>query len=319
MLALVAAASVVAVVVGPVQAATTCTFTTIGTTMTLDASCTTDSSIVVPDGFTLDGAGFTITAVDPPGGHFTGAIVTNGGDEAYVMNLTLTASGLANVCDSGAARLRGIMFEGASGAITENTIAGVTQAGSGCQEGNSIEVREFGGGGPRTVEIAHNDLTGWMKTGIVVNGDVVGDVHHNRIEASANQANLAANSVQFGFGSTGWLTNNQIAGNQWCGASDYVATAVLIYLSNGVSIRHNNLDGNADVGIYGYANGLTIDNNRVFDDASIADCNDYGYDYGVVSDGTGNTVTNNKVRGYDTPYDGVTGGNNKTAPGGPID
>ena len=34
--------------------------------MTLNGDCTTDATILVPNGFTLDGAGNTITAVDPP-------------------------------------------------------------------------------------------------------------------------------------------------------------------------------------------------------------------------------------------------------------
>ena len=50
---------------GPALAATTCTFTTAGTTMTLDADCTTDATIPIPDGYTLDGAGLTIVANDP--------------------------------------------------------------------------------------------------------------------------------------------------------------------------------------------------------------------------------------------------------------
>ena len=42
-------------------ATTTCTFTTVGTTMTLDADCTTDATILIPNSFTLNGAGNTIT------------------------------------------------------------------------------------------------------------------------------------------------------------------------------------------------------------------------------------------------------------------
>lgn len=40
-----------------VLAVTDCTFTTVGTTITLDADCTTDATILIPNGFTLDGAG----------------------------------------------------------------------------------------------------------------------------------------------------------------------------------------------------------------------------------------------------------------------
>jgi hypothetical protein len=36
--------------------------------MRLDANCTTDETLFIPDGFTLDGRGHTITAVDRPAG-----------------------------------------------------------------------------------------------------------------------------------------------------------------------------------------------------------------------------------------------------------
>ena len=101
----------------PAQAAADCTFTTVGTTMFLDADCTTDATIGVPNGFTLDGRGHSITAVDPSLGHFVGPVVTNEGSLAYISNLLVQAQDLTNICDGGADRLRGIMFEGASGAI----------------------------------------------------------------------------------------------------------------------------------------------------------------------------------------------------------
>ena len=40
--------------------------------MNLDADCTTDETIFVPDGFNLDGNRNTITSVDPTGDHFRG-------------------------------------------------------------------------------------------------------------------------------------------------------------------------------------------------------------------------------------------------------
>ncbi|MCB9450949.1 MAG: right-handed parallel beta-helix repeat-containing protein [Anaerolineaceae bacterium] len=302
--------------VSSVSADTTCTFTADGTTLRLDGNCTTDSTIFVPDGFTLDGNGYTITGVDPIGGHFVGAVVANGGTVAHVHNLGVTVSGLANVCDAGADRLRGIMFEGASGSIVGNTVFGINQGPSGCQEGNAIEIRNepFDGSHPNTqyVEIAHNTLVDWQKTGIVANGDVSVNIHHNWIGASATQANLAANSVQIGSGGTGSIMHNYIEGNQWLGTSDYAATAILIYLADGVTIRQNNLRGNADIGIYFYGDNGVVDNNRVFDEG--ADAPTSGYDYGIGNWGNDNVVTNNKVRGFEIPYDGVEGGKNKVIP-----
>src|SRR5579885_3168749 len=124
-----------------------CSFTTSAKskTMTLNADCTTDHSVVVPNGYTLDGAGHTVTAVDPSGGHFVGGVVQNGGAAANVTNLKITTSHLIDVCDGGADRLRGILFDGASGSITGNDISNINQGASGCQEGNAIEVRNFDG------------------------------------------------------------------------------------------------------------------------------------------------------------------------------
>lgn len=306
------------------HAISTCTFDVAGSTMTLEADCTTDQTIVVPDGMTLDGADYTITAVDPLSGRFAGAVVRNGGATAHVTRLTITAAGLANVCSPATPvdrRLRGILFQSAGGSITHNEVIAINKGPSGCQEGNAIEVRNppFDGTHPGTVavEIAHNIVDAYQKTGIVVNGDVLASVHHNHVGESATQANLAANAVQVAFGARGTVVHNTIAGNQWCGASNFVATAVLVFTSDDSTVSKNNIVGNADVGIYGLANGLVIDNNRVFDEGR--DCNRWGYDYGIGDWGLGNVVTNNKVRGYAVPYDpdiltGKTAGHNKAVP-----
>lgn len=297
-------------------AAVGCAFTTAGTTMTLDASCVTDTTVVIPQGMTLDGAGHTITAVDPPGGHFLGAVVTNGGSEAHVVNLTVTTDGLANACDAGDDRLRGILLEGASGSVTHSAVLGLNQGPSGCQEGNAIEVRNapFDGTHPgtTTVEIAHTTVAGYQKTGIVANGDVAVDLHHSAVGASATQANLAANSVQFGFGATGSITHNRIEGNQWMGTSNFAATAVLVFDADGMLISQNRIGGNAEVGIYLLGDGAQVINNKIFDEST--DHANALYDIGLGNWGTGNQVLNNKVRGYGTAYDGVDGGGNKTIP-----
>ncbi|MFY9300811.1 MAG: right-handed parallel beta-helix repeat-containing protein [Candidatus Nitrosotenuis sp.] len=295
-------------------ATTDCQFTTTGTTMALENDCTADETILVPDGFTLDGQQHTITAVDPAGGHFVGAVVKNQGATAYVKNINIATSGLANVCDGGNDRLRGIMFEGASGSILHNTILGLNQAGSGCQEGNAIEVRNapFDGTHPNTmvVEVGHNTISDYQKTGIVANGDVSVDIHHNKISSTATPQ-LAANSVQLGFGASGTVQYNQIDGNQWCGSSDFAATAILVFDADNVSILKNHIGGNSDIGIYGFGDNLTIDGNKVFDSTAIADCNQFGYDIGVGNYGENNSITKNQVGGFETPFDGDVGAKNK--------
>lgn len=314
---IVLVAAIFVIVPYSVSAATDCTFTTKGNTMKLDGDCTTDETILVPEGMTLDGKGHTITAVDPDSGHFTGAIIQNGGSEANVKNVKLATSDLANVCDGGADRLRGIMFEGASGSITHNEVISLNQGPSGCQEGNAIEVRNapFDGTHPntQTVEISHNILSDWQKTGIVANGDVDVNIHHNDVNASATQDNLAPNGIQLGFGAIGVVKHNQVEGNQWKGTSFFAGTAMLVFSASDATISQNNIRGNSDVGILVVGDDGQYVNNKVFDEGTddVNSC----CDVGVWIFGEDNDVRNNKVKGFEDPYVGVNGGKNKAIPG----
>jgi len=267
----------------------------------------TDSTIL-SDATTLDCRQNVIMAVDPESDHFRGPILQMTADTSFVRNCVITADALANVCDGGDDRLRGIMLEGVSGGALNNTIVGINQGPSGCQEGNAIEVRHFPFDGTGTdtqlVWIAHNTVLDYQKTGIVCNGDVNCSVHQNRVGASTTQDNLAANSVQMGFGVTGSVTNNRIDGNQWKGTSAYAATAVLVYLAgDGVEVSNNVIRGNSDIGIYFFAGNGALVNNKVFDVGK--DHPNSDYDYGLGNWGSGNVVENNKVRGFEIPYDGV--------------
>jgi len=306
-------------VILPANATTDCSFTMdpVKKVMKLDADCTTDETILIPDGFTLDGKGNTITAVDPPAGHFVGAVVQNDGTEAHVKNLIITSDSLSNVCDAGANRLRGIMFVSASGSITHNEVVNINQGASGCQEGNAIEIRNapFNGNHPntQTVEISHNKLTDWQKTGIVANGDVNVNIQHNQVGASATQQNLAPNGIQLGFGALGSVTQNNVDGNQWLGPSNFAGTGILIVLVDDVDVSKNIIQGNSDVGIFAFlVTDSTFDNNKVFDSGEDGPHGDFG-----IADvsGTDNSFTNNKVRGFDFPYFDVMGGKNKVIPG----
>lgn len=310
-------AAIFAIIPYSAYAASDCTFTVKGKTMTLDGDCTTDETILIPDGMTLNGDNHTITAVDPVGGHFTGGIIQNDGSVAHVKNLKLTTSNLANVCDGGADRLRGIMFEDASGSITHNEILELNQGASGCQEGNAIEVRNapFDGTHPdtQTIEVSHNTLTDWQKTGIVANGDVDVSIHHNAVGASATQDNLAANGIQLGFGAIGTVTHNHVDGNQWKGTSFFAATGILVFDASDATVKQNNVRGNSDVGILVIGDNGFYNNNKVFDEN--ADDANSCCDVGIWIFGSDNKVTNNKVKGFDDSYIGVNGGKNKSVPG----
>ena len=184
--------------------------------MTLLADCETDHTILVPNGFTLDGAGNMITAVDPAGGHFLGAVVKNGGTLANVKNVEITASALADLCDGGDDRLRGILFDNAAGSITNVNVHGVRQGLSGCQEGNAIEVRNFATGATqRSVTIANSTVTNYQKNGITVNGNVNATVTGNIVTGDGPITYIAQNGIQVGFGATAFIRGNTVSGNDY--------------------------------------------------------------------------------------------------------
>lgn len=298
------------------RAAASCSFTTKGTTMTLTADCTTDRSIIIPNGFTLDGAGHTITAVDPTGGHFDGGVVQNGGATASVRDLIVTTSGLAEVCDAGADRLRGILFDGASGSITNNVVRGINQNQggriSGCQEGNGIEVRNFGSN-PATVSatITGNAISDYQKTGIVANGNVSARISDNTVTGSGPNPWIAQNGVQVGYGADAQVMRNTVSANSYTGSSASSGGILVVGgpgydgpYTTGTQIVGNTLIGN-DVGVYlsnvtadfgapATATNIKVINNTIRNDAVT---NGYVYQAGVSDQGNNDKIINNTITG----------------------
>lgn len=224
-----------------------CAFDVTGSTWTLRADCTTDKTILVPQGVTLDGDEHTITAVDPDGGHFLGAVVKNDGTEAHVTNVTITASGLDDVCDGGADRLRGILLDGASGSIVNVTVHGVRQGTSGCQEGNAIEVRNIDGPSRLGVIVTGNTVFDYMKNGITVNGNLSATIHGNTVTGDGNVSYIAQNGIQVGFGASASIEGNTVSGNWYtapAGQPEFEACGLLFFEAAGVKQRANTLFAN---------------------------------------------------------------------------
>src|SRR5205085_179499 len=78
-----------------------------------------------------------------------------------------------------------------------NEIFNLNQGASGCQEGNAIEVRNFGTS-PSTVRatIDGNKVTNYQKTGIVANGDVDATITDNTVAGGAPLSYIARNGIQ---------------------------------------------------------------------------------------------------------------------------
>jgi hypothetical protein len=209
-------------------------------TITLLSDCTTDHTLHVPNGWTLDGNGHTITAVDPSGGHFVGAVIQGdaGASSDTVKNLHVTTSALADVCDADTARLRGILFDGVGGTIAGNTVDHLKQGTtSGCQEGNAIEVRNppFDKTGKTVaVTISNNIVSDYQKTGILVNGSVAATIQsNNSVKGQGPITWIAQNGIQIGFGATAKISGNSIRDNYYT-PPKVQACGVLIDKAGGV-------------------------------------------------------------------------------------
>ncbi len=298
------------------HAATDCVFETRGSTWLLQADCQTDQTLSVPDGFTLDGRGHRITALDPAGGHFLGAIVRNAGATAHVRNLTLDTTTLANVCDPVTPvddRLRGIYFEAASGTIIGNRVLNINQGDSGCQEGFGIEARNpaYGGSPTRTTQvyIAFNHVEAYQKIGILVNGDVEAGVYYNVVSGLGAVDFIAQNGIQLGFGARGHVKLNRVSQNIYSGEETQAAGILLTEAGEGTEVSVNRIDA-CDTGIAVAASGgALLVANRVTDSARygvtvIGDASALLGNHvkrtqgiGMYLSGEENTLTGNKVRG----------------------
>ncbi len=223
---------------------TVCAFSDTASTRTLLSDCTTDQTILVPTDKTFDGNGHSITAIDPAGGHFLGAVLANEGATANVTNVTVTTSHLANdVCDAGADSLAGIRFDNAAGSITNNTVIAINQGASGCQEGNAIDIRNSAGIARPWVNISGNTIRDYQKTGILAKGPVGATITDNTVTGSGPIDYIAQNGVQISLGASATVKGNTVSGN-WYTPVSYVACGILLYQASGVKASGNTLFAN---------------------------------------------------------------------------
>lgn len=309
---------------GPACTRPACAFAVETGRVALSADCTTDLPLFIPDNSTFDGQGHTVTVVDPPGGHFTGAVLRNRGSTARVRNVTVTASGLADVCASGAARLRGILLEAASGEVVDSAVSGLAKGSStsGCQEGFGIEVRnDDASRGPFRVDVLRNRVSSYQKVGILAVGAVDVTIDGNTVQGGGPVAHIARNGIQVGNGATGSVTGNSVSGNAYTGASGDTGAGLVVAggsyygagtpLSTGLVIERNTLTDN-DIGVSlsqlegsGGAAPSTPTRIRVASNVlSNGAATNPTYQAAIADFGTGNVITSNVISG--AGYDPAT-------------
>ncbi|MHA7634830.1 right-handed parallel beta-helix repeat-containing protein [Corallococcus sp. M7] len=300
---------------------TACSITLSPGQVTLREDCVVQSAVFIPDGYTFDGGGHTLTASEEGAGeHYKGAVLRNRGAVANVRFVTVTARNLSDVCDAGVDRLRGILLEDASGTIENTAVENLNQASniSGCQEGFAIDVRNSAtGGAPLPVVIRGNRLTGYQKVGVVVQGRVAVTLEDNTIDGLGPTSRISRTGIQLAYGASGQVVGNEVQGNAFLfddlqfadygsgilvvGGSSYGAGRELCH---DLLIQDNELVGN-DVGINliqaegnDYDPPATPQNIQVIgNELSNEDLTNQVYQAAISDNGTANLISRNRISG----------------------
>ena len=166
------------------------------------------------DGWTLDGAGYTITAIDPsPAVDFTGPVLTN----ELVVGRSLDVHHRRHDRRqprhrAAAAACFGVRFNGAAGSFTHSTVSDIKYGtGSGCQSGNSVDITNLGGPTRLAVTVDDVHVTGFQKTGIRANGNVALHLTDSSVDSSELDLITASNSLQISRGARAYVSATRSA------------------------------------------------------------------------------------------------------------
>jgi hypothetical protein len=222
-----------------------CGFSTSNSTWTLNGDCTTNTTISVPNGFTLNGNGHTITAADPTGGVFTGAVVSNGGAVMNVQNLTISGSSTAiDVCRD----FNGVAFLAASGSVSNVTLNYIGLPATGCQQGRAILVDAIGSATQQSVKIENNTVTDYNKNGIDVRGNVAAKIDGNTVSTLPSDQ-IIRNGIVVRTGAFAQVGGNTVSGNS-SSAYPQSATGLLVVDGATVTLNKGNTLTSNDVPMY---------------------------------------------------------------------
>jgi hypothetical protein len=291
-----------------------------GTLYTLTRDVTTTTTITMPDGATLDGAGHTITAVEDAGHrNFPGPVVASavgdgsGPAELDIKNLSITTQGFEGGSNSGGL-LSGISMYRSGGSLTNVSVDGISH-GNGVQEGTGISIRNRVSGDdinvPRAkVELSDVEVTNYQKAGLLLDGNLTFTVEGATVgQGSGPQGQpnptIAANSLQVSRGASGSVKNSTIALN-----SHEQAAGVLLYNARDVDLDGVSVTGEAPAtsGVYVWNDSNTIDTAFTMRGGQVTRNAAPAGGTGLVVDGPAGaikaSVTDTTITGWQTETDG---------------
>jgi hypothetical protein len=258
--------------------------------------------VTVSKSLTLAGAGAATTNITTPASlspRIGGNLVLVQVDSAAVVDMSgITVSGprVFNACSSQI--FYGIYVAGAANlnlhAAAVRDIRMANPSLYGCQDGNAIRAGSQALGQTATLTVNNTTLTGYQKTGIIIDGTGTTGTVTNSTLTGFGPENLAQNAVQIGRGAAATVTGNTITGsectNAVCGPDPFTqafGTGLLIFSTSAPVQITNNTISNNDTGVYNNASNTTISGNTMV-------ANRYN---GIFLDEGAATVSNNNLSG----------------------
>ncbi len=298
--------------VAPASAWAACEWAVQGRVHVLLADCRVSETIEIPDGVTIDGQRHRIDVVDPVSGPFEGSVFAARGRLAHVRDVTIDGSHLGPACRSGAKRLAGILFDGASGTIERVSIQSVARLNGTCAEGTGLEIvgaaRARPGLEAQAVAVRASTVEQYQKGGLAVVGNVLVVAEDNRFVGPIAPL-MPTNGVQVAFGARARLLRNTVEGAPWCCTEAAAVGILLLDAASGTEVKGNRVEGNADVGIFAVGRQFIIEGNVVTDKGA-----DGLFDIGILAAGHQHVLRRNVVRGFTVPYDGQGTGGTRSTP-----
>jgi hypothetical protein len=223
-------------------------------------------------------ASVSANAVSPDSGKPEAAIIlVSSTVNVTLTNLVIDGSVASASINSGCAApsYEGVLFLGASGALSNSNISNFYQASPsdyGCQDNAGLAILvQTPATKTSAVIIKNNDVTNYQKNGITCNDIGTScDVTRNIVSPlAAAQPFVASNGIQIGFGAVGTVSKNTVTGNECnlatvCGPNLVTQTqsaGILTFQSGtGTVIKDNKLSHN-DIGIATVSDAVKSTNN----------------------------------------------------------
>jgi parallel beta-helix repeat protein len=264
------------------------------------------------------------------GNPITAIIVADHAEKVEIEGLTVDGGNI--VADGCATQLVGIFYRNTSGLIDHNAVRNINLGAGleGCQSGQGIFVQS-GNGGSSVVDIEHNTLHEYQKTGILVNevgsqADILG----NTVNGVGSSPIIAQNGIQIGWGATGTVVDNAVMNHVYApcisvNQCPFSASNVLVFGLDGPArdvVVFDNVLGNSQVNVWFENNGGKVEKNLIFDSQVFDGIFVFGNQNRIIGnrvnnsdeaaiwvEGTKNTVSMNTINEATEGIHDSTGGN----------